>query len=62
MDEYSRELIAEIQQEALSTSALSQLLLPLFHEITKNGCYDRELLAKKLLLEARIFNRVINNN
>lgn len=57
---YTSEIKEILDEEALSTDDTAGMLYPLIEEIMAiKSCYDRELLCEKLLIEAKLFNRLI---
>ena len=56
---YTDECISILNQEYRSTDNTGELLLPILNEIIDvKNCYDRDLLCEKLLIEAKLFNKL----
>jgi len=59
MDGYTKEVIETLENELKTTDTTGELLMPILDEIiAARSCDDRSLLCEKLLIEARIFNRI----
>lgn len=56
---YTDEAISILNQEYRRTDHTGEILLPILREIINTeSCYDRDLLCEKLLIEAKLFNKL----